>query len=258
MLYTLFIDEAGDHRIQRCHEYRKRFLSLTGILVSRQYSRDVLIPELAQLKEKYIGDSDISLHRSDIIGARNGFEPLEVAAVRNAFDADLLDSLTKWDFKMWSVCIDKHAHVEKYQAWVYPPYHYCLALLLERTALYLNRFGHSADVVVEARFKSADRQLQDQYNRLYRTGTDYVGVASFQKAFTNSQLKMKPKTSNYAGLQLADIVAYPSKQEIIIEHGMTFDSGDPVTLAPFSTKICGLIGNKYDQWNGNIYGKKFI
>lgn len=258
MLYTLFIDETGDHTMRRCNEFEHRFLSLTGVLVSREHERAVIIPELADLKAKHIGDDTHPLHRSDIVHAENGYEPLAVVPVRDAFDSDLLTALESWQYRVWSVCLDKKAHFDKFGMWRHPPYHYCLAILLEKVGTYLDRFKHQADVIVEARYKKVDRQLKRRYRKLYQHGTAYVDGARFQRVFTNSNLKMKPKTANYAGLQLADIFAYPSKLEILRDHEIVDDEGNAVPLTSFSTSLCDLLGNKYDQWKGNVYGKKLL
>ena len=68
---------------------------------------------------------------------------------------------------------------------------------------------------------------------------------------------MKPKRNNIAGLQLADILAYPVKQSILLENKRIPDPGNI-----FGKKICETIKTKYNRhlyW-GYIkgYGRIFI
>ena len=107
--------------------------------------------------------------------------------------------------------------------------------------------------MAESRGGREDRRLKDSYSRLWEKGTDFVGPEQFQKSFTSKQLKIKPKSANISGLQLADILAHPSRAEILHEEGLL---GRP--LAPFSKKIIKILRQKYDQREGIIYGKKFL
>ena len=74
---------------------------------------------------------------------------------------------------------------------------------------------------------------------------------------TSKQLKVKPKTANIAGLQIADLIAYPSRREMLLEKGflerLRFD---------FSDRITELLTEKYlkNDKTGEIcgWGKKFL
>jgi len=67
--------------------------------------------------------------------------------------------------------------------------------------------------------------------------------------------KVRQKSSNVPGLQLADLIAHPSRNEILVE-GLYED----VQLAPFATRIVALLREKYYQRDGRIhgYGKKLL
>jgi hypothetical protein len=70
-------------------------------------------------------------------------------------------------------------------------------------------------------------------------------------------LKVKPKTANVSGLQLADLVAHPSRREILLEHRLIADQRDV-----FGDKICEILReSKYlRSRTGQIegYGKKLL
>jgi hypothetical protein len=173
--------------------------------------------------------------------------------VREKFDRDLLSLLTSWDYTVISVCIDKKNHRDTYTVWRYEPYHYCLAVLLERFTFFLRQRNSRGDAMAESRGGKEDRKLKDSYNRLWEQGTDYVRPDGFQEALTSRQLKVKGKANNIAGLQLADLIAHPSRNEILSEHGLL-----PRDLARFAQAVIEILQGKYYQRGGRIFGKKFL
>lgn len=170
----------------------------------------------------------------------------------------MLSALTRWEYSVATVVIDKLAHRERYRVWLYQPYHYCLAVLLERYVLFLERAQGRGDVMVESRGAREDRQLADSYTRLYKHGTEYIESGRLQACLTSKELKIKPKKANIAGLQLADLIAHPSRQEVLIDNGLLQD-----TRRTFGKRICEILqASKYlrDPLTGKIdgYGKKLL
>ena len=152
-----------------------------------------------------------------------------------------------------SVCLDKKSHKDTYSVWRYEPYHYCLALLLERYILFLEQNNVQGDLLAESRGGKEDRKLKDSFSRLWREGTEYISPERIKTALTSKQLKVKPKSNNVAGLQIADMIAHPSRTEILLENGMR-----DADLAPFAKKIVEILSVKYYQHQGRIFGKKYI
>ena len=107
--------------------------------------------------------------------------------------------------------------------------------------------------MAESRVGKEDRRLKSAYTRLWEQGTDFAGPEQFQKALTSKQLKVKLKTNNISGLQLADLLAHPSRNEILKEQGLLDKN-----LAPFARQVVAALGKKYDQWEGKQFGKKFL
>lgn len=173
--------------------------------------------------------------------------------IRKKFDEELLYFLERWAYTVVTVCLDKKAHKETYSVWRYEPYHYCLALLLERYVFFLEQRESKGDVLAESRGNKEDRKLKDSFSRLWETGTDYVSPERFHEVLTSRQLKVKPKANNISGLQLADIIAHPSRTEILKENGQP--GGE---VAPFAGKIIDILEGKDYQHEGRTFGKKFI
>lgn len=73
-------------------------------------------------------------------------------------------------------------------------------------------------MLAESRGGKEDRRLKDSFVRVFEKGSDYIGPETFTKYLTSRQLKVKPKSNNIAGLQLADILAHPSYKATLARH----------------------------------------
>ncbi len=208
------------------------------------------------MKVKYFGshpDEPVVLHRKELMNAKSPFQVLRDPSVRKAFDKELLECLERWEYRVITVCLDKKKHKDTYTTWRYDPYHYCLAILLERFSFWLNRQKAKGDIMAESRGGKEDRRLKDSFHRLWEQGTDFVKQEQFHESFTSGQLKVKPKSANVSGLQLADIIAHPSRAEILNEEGYLGRE-----LASFSIEIIKILQRKYDYQEGRVFGKKFL
>lgn len=256
MKYRIYIDEVGNPDLKSSDNPNHRFLSLTGIVLELGYVKSVVHPQMEALKAKYFDyhpDDPIVFHRKEMVNAKKPFDMLRDPKVRKEFDDELLRHLSAWKYIAISVCLDKKKHKETYTTWRYAPYHYCLAILLERYVLFLDRIGEHGDAMAESRGGKADRRLKDSFQRLWEQGTAYVDSNRFQAVFTSRQLKVKPKANNISGLQLADLIAHPSRNEILGERGLL-----TTKLAPFAKAVIGILRSKYDQEADRVFGKKFI
>jgi len=254
--YRIYIDEVGNSDLESSDNPIHRFLSLTGVILDLAHVKATIHPQMEDLKSKYFNshpDDPVILHRKEILNARNAFQVLWGQHVRNRFDAELLTLFRTWEFTVISVCLDKKKHKEMYSTWRYDPYHYCLAILLERYAMFLQRKDACGDALAESRGGKSDRRLKDSFSRLWNQGTEYIPADVFQKVLTSKQLKVKPKANNISGLQLADLIAHPSRNEILHEHGLL--DKEP---APFAKKVILILRDKCDQRSGKVFGKKFI
>jgi len=259
-LYRIYIDETGNHDMTHADDPNERFLSLTGVILESDYITCTLQPEMDAIKRKFFQndpDEPVILHRKEIINRRKPFHILWNQEIEKNFNQAMLEALRRWEFKVITVVIDKKTHRDRYTTWRYHPYHYCLAVMLERFVLFLHYQNHRGDVMVEARGGKEDAKLKDSYRRLYDTGTENVPAELFQDKLTSSELKVKSKTTNIAGLQLADLIAHPSRREILLDNKLITDKRET-----FGDKIRHLLfEEKYlRSQNGTIqgYGKKLL
>lgn len=161
--HRIYIDEVGNSDLGSSDNPNHRFLSLTGVILELSYVQETLHPQMETLKAEFFRshpDDPVILHRKELLNAKPPFERLQNARVRERFDRELLCLMESWDYTVISVCIDKKKHKETYTTWRYDPYHYCLAMLLERFTFFLDRQQCSGDVLAEARGGKEDRRLR--------------------------------------------------------------------------------------------------
>lgn len=213
MKYRLYVDEVGNPDLDASRNPNHRYLSLTGIVMELEYVRMTVFPAVESLKERYFNshpDDPLILHRKELVNKRYPFHALIEPEVERAFNEELLGLLRDLEFTVITTVIDKLEHQRRYSTWRYDPYHYCMAVLVERYIFWLEQRDAIGDVMAESRGGKEDRRLKKSYARLYEDGTEYVKPGMFAKYLTSKQLKVKPKSNNIAGLQIADLIAHPS------------------------------------------------
>ena len=253
-LYRIYIDETGNHDMIHADNPNQRFLALTGVILESNYIAENLQPEMSAIKYRFFQndpDEPVIFHRKEMVNRRPPFEALRDPTIRMEFDQALLAALKQWEYHVITIVIDKKAHQDQYSTWHYHPYHYCLAVMLERFVLFLDQNNFRGDVMVESRGRKEDNKLKDSYRRLYLDGTDYIPAERLQDMLTSKELKVKPKNANIAGLQLADLIAHPAQRRVLIENNLLQANRDT-----FGDKICDIIyDDKYLRSNsGKISG----
>lgn len=257
--YRLYIDESGDHSYRQVDAPEKRYLGLIGCFFSlEQYpSFKEGLENLKREHFSYDPDFPLILHRKELVNRRGPFGRLLNPDIEKSFNQDLLNLLERSDFRIIAVVIDKKSHIERYKEAAFHPYHYCLACLLERYCGYLNFMNGVGDVLAESRGGREDKQLKEAFVRIYNGGTLWREANFFQRALTSKEIKLKPKSANIAGLQLADLLAHPIKQDMLVEEKRISDPGDV-----FGKKIHQAIVQKYNKhlYQGDIqgYGRIFL
>jgi hypothetical protein len=256
MLFRIYIDEVGNPDLNHSDNPNHRFLSLTGVIIESDHVKSIVFPQLEHLKSTYFDshpDDPVILHRKEMVNSRPPFESLADETTRLAFNRELLSLLSVFHYSVISLCIDKMRHRDTYSVWRYDPYHYCLAVLLERYILFLERMGAKGDVLSESRGGVEDKRLMESFERLWNEGSDYVSSEKFQKLLTSRELKVKPKLNNISGLQIADLLAHSSRNEILSENGY-----EGFRLSEFAKQIVSILQNKYDSNGNRCFGKKML
>jgi len=169
----------------------------------------------------------------------------------DAFDTDLLALIRRAEFKIVAVVIDKKALQLQYPTPAHP-YHLGLGFMLQRYCGFLNHINRRGDVMAESRGGHEDLLLKDSYSWVYQRGLfGRTDATFFQQALTSKELKVKPKTANIAGLQLADLLANPLRKAVLIKRHKVQGP-----LAPFAERMLETVKNKLNRhlYNGRVEG----
>jgi hypothetical protein len=210
--YRLYVDEVGNPDLGASSDPNHRYLSLTGVAFDLEYVRKTLSTELESIKTRFFKshpDDPVILHRKELVNRRYPFHALNDPNVEAGFNQEILDAVGRWEFVAFTVVIDKLEHQKRYSVWQSDPYHYCLHVLVERYVLWLERRDAAGDVMAESRGGREDRRLKASFERVFDKGTTFISAERIRGRLTSRQLKVKNKSNNIAGLQLADLVAHP-------------------------------------------------
>lgn len=231
---TLFVDENGHASYTNLAHPDNRFLGLTGVAVRLSGVAD-LVREMDDLKLEHCGTTNAVLHVEDIRAKKGPFSDLRDEAAHRRFDRHLLEGMTRWPFTVFSVCVDKQALFDLYGEVRYDAYHYAMEVLLSGYVRWLEQQQTVGTVVVEARGNAHDRLLEKAFAEAYDHGTEYVDAARMQARLTSRALKAYTKRHNVAGLQLADLAAYP----VFASMRRAFDPARP--MGAYCTRMAELL-----------------
>ena len=258
MKYRIYVDEVGNSDLKSSDDPNHRYLSLTGVIIELDYAKTVLHPDIENLKIEFFDahpDEQVVLHRKEILNKRPPFNNLNDPVLEKTFNQKLLELLTKWEYKIVTVVIDKSEHNSKYQKWKYDPYHYCMEILIERFHFFLSATRAIGDVMIESRGGKEDMRLKKSFRRIIENGTHYIDTIGLKSRFSSVELKVKPKSANISGLQLADLVAFPSRKFVLAHFKRISDN-----RVTFNDSINEILKNKYYRDGDRIegYGFKFL
>jgi len=251
--YRIYVDEVGNPDLKSSENFEHRFLSLTGVILDLDYVRKAFFSEFEQLKADYFNyhpDEPIIFHRKELLKKKPPFSVLQDLEVEKKFNEELLEKLKNWEYTVISVLIDKQEHDQRYSTWKYDPYHYCQEILLERFRLFLDIKKAKGDVMFESRGGKEDTRLKKSFRRILDSGTNNLNASDLQEHFTSKELKIKPKTANVSGLQIADLLAHPARRWFY-KNMLNLDDGKE-TFGDMIIEV--LEKDKFFRYNGKIYG----
>ena len=154
-------------------------------------------------------------------------------------------------FKVVAVVIDKHSLRRSFGEAAAHPYHLGLGFLLQRYAGYLNHINRVGDMMGESRGGTEDRMLKESYTRVFERGVWMTEAHAFSAALTSRELKLKAKSANIAGLQLADLLGHPVKHWVLRNAGLVAED-----LAPFAQRLLEVVKPKFNShlYDGRVEG----
>lgn len=252
-MYRMYLDEVGTDDLSNLEKDNHRYLSLTGVIMDLNHVDLVLNPAMQMLKRtvfEFDPDEVIHLHRSDIVRRKSVFGQLNDNVKREQFDRLVYEMIHSVDFTVITVVIDKLAMSQQAHWQQRHPYHYLMAILVEKYVQFLERKNTIGDIMPEARQGMKDQRLQSEFDRVKERGTRYVEKDRLDAKIRSSKLKFRTKKDNISGLQLCDLIAHPSHMYVRMLQKHSVELGD------FANRIIPILTNaKYDRSRaGNIHG----
>ena len=245
----MYIDESGDHTYKHLHDLYKRYLGVTGVLFDKQRYNNEAQPTLEGIKQRifrYDPDNPPILTRSHIKNRKHWFYVLQNPLLNQQWEEEILgflESLTPYT-QVFTVVIDKKAHLESYPHRTFDPYVYCLEVLLNRVRGYMNLNGGQADVFAESRGKTEDDRIVRAYKSLLVNGSPYANGKQYRERFPSEGLTIKRKDQNIAGLQIADMLAYGQKMLTIQTSGKPM----PRQMSNFTQRVNNAVDRMVNQY----------
>lgn len=200
--YIAYFDESGDHGLSSIDPAFPVFV-LCGCVfrIDRFLNQD--LPAFTRIKLNYFGHDAAVFHSRDIRKQVGPFQILSEPTTKSRFMADVADFYANSSCTIIAAGIDKNRLRRQYK---YPndPYEISLLFCLERLYGFLTDRGEqhgTLNCVFEKRGNAEDNRLAAQFVRICG-GQNYWGPLPFQAIFADKQ-------TNMAGLQIADLAAYP-------------------------------------------------
>ena len=254
--FRMYIDETGNSDLKRVDGPNQRFLSLTGVIIDVEHVQSNVYPEMERLKSRYFGshpDDPAIFHRKELVNRAPPFENLQDPLIEREFSLDLLGCLRDWEYAVVTACLDKKNYMATYGALERDPYNYCMTILMERFVEWTRIRNAAGDVMAESRGRREDKRLKAAFADLRRHGTTRMAPDAFQSSLTSKDIKIKTKAANVSGLQIADMLAHPSRNEILNENGL-FER----TPSRFAEQIIAILKTKYGRDETGAYMKEFL
>ncbi|NBD35010.1 MAG: DUF3800 domain-containing protein [Chloroflexi bacterium] len=218
--YVMFVDETGDHNLKHIDDHFPLFC-LCGCVFEKTYYHQVARPYVDDLKMRFWGATDIIFHSRDIRKQQGRFRFLRDHDRRSEFYNAINEMMEHLDFTIIVVAILKREHLSHYGDNAKHPYHLALEFMLERFALMVGdgEVGSDGHIIAESRGKVEDCLLKEEFFRLKKRGSFYQSFEAITTLWTEKKRK------NIAGLQIADLVAYPIARKVLdpVRQNLSFD-----------------------------------
>ncbi|MBG0810366.1 DUF3800 domain-containing protein [Methylosinus sp. H3A] len=236
-----------------------RYLSLTGVAMKTDVARDDLTPKFDWVKKAVFNqdpDEPIIFHRRKIVQRKAQFGVLNDPIKLDLFNRAMLKIYKQCDYAVITAIIDK-LEASRRDKWKEKhPYHYLMQILVEKFARFLVRKNSFGDIMPEGRKGKKDAALQVAYDDVRGKGNYYFPPEQIRYRIPASKLKIRYKSDNIAGLQLADLLAHPSHMHI------RACNKHPVSIGKYADAVIGILAaSKYDRSSqGRIagYGVKYL
>jgi len=201
----MFLDESGDHSLDKIDQSYPMFV-LSGCIFDFDYYFNHAEKEIDKLKQKFFGKRGVILRSYDIRKQKGDFSCLVDKAKREKFYSGLDDLIKKLDFQIITAAIRKDKFKTRYPL-PNNPYFLCFQFILERSIMYLGKTKEKMMFKIESRETHNDQKLSKVYENFRSVKSKFITPEEIQEKLID--LSFNQKIQNIAGMQIADLVAYP-------------------------------------------------
>ncbi len=208
----LFLDESGDHNMEKIDSKYPVFV-LAGVIFESEYYTKNAKQRIGKFKKKLFENEKIILHTADIYRNRNGFEELKNPKFREKFYFELNKLIDDLNFNIIASGIHKNKHFARYGISAVDPYLLSLEFIVERFIFSLDECGEKGIIVAESRGNQLDNQLEIAWLNLKVRGTRFIEPVRISEKITD--FKIVAKSKGVEGLEVADLVASPIGRSVM-------------------------------------------
>ncbi|MCB1340204.1 MAG: hypothetical protein KDK24_03885 [Pseudooceanicola sp.] len=224
---------------------QRRYGGVVAVIFDLDYLHTTFEPSFDILRERHFERREdgrlpiLHLRKMKNPDPRGPFSSLLDAEKRALWEKDCLGMYRRAKYSVVSVGIDKIAFYAQHGSWQGSIYETLVGNAIERFFYFLRGRG-TGDVVAEATNSDLDGQLAAMYRKFWEEGTDHISADSLRPVLTSKEIKIKPKSKDIIGLQMADLLASTcfSHCKRIYAKGPAFD--------PFAMSVADLMeGEKF-------------
>lgn len=252
--FRMFIDDTGNVHSRTSNHPQNRYAGIVGVIFDVDYLKDRFDSSFKKLKSHHFGVDNNGnapiLHLRRMKKAEKPFSHLANECCRRAWEDACFRMYDIAAYTVISVCVDKVAFYATHPNWQGSVYQLLVGNAIERYFYFLRSRRGDGDVLAEATNSTLDLDLKTLYQRFYEVGTDHIAGATLRTRLSSKEIKIKPKTADIAGLQMADLLAstcFAHSKKIYAE-GPDFDA--------FAMRVADLLEREkfYRDWQGNPHG----
>ncbi len=208
-----FLDECGDHSMEKIDKDFPLFV-LATVIIERQLYVEKVIPAVGALKLRYWIHEGVNLHSREIRKQLGPFTFLHHPEKRARFMEDVSQLIASVPFTLFVSAVRKLEYKARCGADATSPYDLALEVTMERVRHFLRSVNEARlPLVAEARGKNEDMALENVFLRILSAGTRTVSREEFQGL--DCPLVFRSKQDNIAGIQVADLCAYPCARHVL-------------------------------------------
>lgn len=208
--YIVFVDESGDHGLQKIDPQFPVF-TLAFCIVAKEDYQSTIVPSFEKFKFEYFGHDGVILHEHELRKSEGPFSFLRTdAALRMQFFDSLNSVIDAAPFKVYAATIHKDRLTSKYSN-PWNPYELAMRFCMEHLRSYMlseGQKGKTLHLQFEGRGKREDQQLELEFRRIC-ANEGHWGWKSPDFTVMKFEPVFLPKASNSIGLQMADLIARP-------------------------------------------------